>query len=77
MPNTNCLENIACPKCGSDGPFFIEVRKQVLMHDDGSEECDSDEHWDSESYCRCFECDHEGEVTDFTKDFQDYCNGEN
>ena len=63
--NTNCLIGIKCPDCGSEGPFIIEVRTQVLMTDDGSEDCDSDHHWDSLSYMRCYECDRDGQASEF------------
>jgi hypothetical protein len=65
MPNTNCLEGFRCPECGEEGPFFVEVTKQVLLTDSGSEECGSDEYWNADSYCRCFYCDHEGTIKDF------------
>ncbi len=55
--NSNCLEGIKCPACGSEGPFVIEVRTQVLMYDEGSEDYNSDSHWDNTSYMRCDECD--------------------
>lgn len=63
--NTNCLIGIKCPSCGSEGPFIIEVRTQVLMYDNGSEDCDSDNHWDSLSYMRCYECDRDGQAREF------------
>ncbi len=65
MNNHNCLEGIKCPICGSEGPFIIEVRTQVMMYDDGSEECDSDIHWDGDSYMRCSYCDEDGLAKDF------------
>lgn len=59
--NSNCLEGIKCPSCGSEGPFFIEVQTQVLMWDDGSEgNIESNLHWDEDSYMRCYECDEDG-----------------
>lgn len=58
--NNNCLEGIKCPHCGSEGPFVIEVQTQVLLYDNGSEDYNSDHHWDDNSYMRCFECDAEG-----------------
>ena len=63
--NNNCLEGIKCPKCGSEGPFIVEVRVQVLMHDEGSEDCNSDNHWDGNSYMRCYMCDADGLAKDF------------
>ncbi len=63
--NSNCLEGIKCPSCGSEGPFIIEIKTQVLMYDDGAEDCDSDHHWDKDSYMRCYECDEDGPAQDF------------
>ena len=65
MNNHNCLEGIKCPICGSEGPFIIEVRTQVMMYDDGSEDYNSDIHWDGDSYMRCDECDEDGPAKHF------------
>lgn len=64
MSNTNCLEGMACPKCGSEGPFKIVITAWALMFDDGIEETDESE-WDDESPCICHECNHLGTVKDF------------
>jgi hypothetical protein len=63
--NNNILMGIKCPACGSEGPFFIEVKTQVLMSDDGSDDSDGDHHWDGDSYMRCFDCDREGQAKEF------------
>ncbi len=63
--NTNCLEGIKCPKCGSEGPFVVEVTTQVMLHDEGSEDYNSDVRWDGDSYIRCVECDHDGQAKEF------------
>ena len=65
MSNTNCLEGMACPQCGSLGPFTIEIKTTVVMHDDGSELGRGHEQWDGDSYCGCRECDTHGVVSDF------------
>jgi hypothetical protein len=64
--NNNCLEGIKCPSCGSEGPFFIEAKIQVLMWDSGSE-CNIYTYhlWDGASYMRCYECDKDGPAQDF------------
>ncbi len=36
--NTNCLVNMRCPKCGSEGPFRIRAEASFLLHDDGADE---------------------------------------
>ena len=64
-PNTNCLEGMQCPKCKSYGPFIIAAETQVLVSDDGTEEAGGDTNWEDTSYCRCQECDRDGQVKDF------------
>ncbi len=63
--NSNCLQGMACPKCGSLQPFVIEANKQFLVYDTGTEDMCSDTHWNKKSYCRCQECDFDGKVQDF------------
>lgn len=64
-PNVNCLEGMECPKCGSFGPFTIEVTKSVIMHDDGSEDIGGDETWNDGAHCRNDECEHFGILEEF------------
>ena len=66
-PNTNCLEGMACPECGSFGPFKISVTQAgiVLVYDDGTEDIDSDGiDWDDNSRCECL-CGHVATVGEF------------
>ncbi len=65
MTNTNCLEGIACPKCGADDAFFIKAAIEVLVHDDGTEDQGGDYIWDQDTHCRCAACDHHGRLSDF------------
>lgn len=70
MTNTNCLKGIACPECGSLGPFIITVETNVVMHDDGWVETTRDRddwgaHWGAHSFIRCDSCDHPGVVAEF------------
>lgn len=78
--NTNCLEGMACPKCQSEGPFWINAKLDILMHDDGHDTDGGDTEWDGESACTCKECQHGGTVADFrARDYTvillypDYC----
>ena len=64
MANTNCLEGMACPKCGSEGPFRMEMTSIFTIFDDGTDGYE-DTNWDEHSYCNCKECDFEGVVKDF------------
>jgi hypothetical protein len=66
MTNTNCLEGMRCPGCGSDGPFRISATVLVLVEDDGPADDLSGSEWDDGSYCECDACDHSGIVNDFT-----------
>lgn len=68
MANSNCLEGMRCPKCGSEGPFRIEVRVMAMVHDDGTDLLDGDTEWDKDSSCVCGEskCEHFGTVEEFT-----------
>ena len=68
MSNTNCLEGVRCPECGSEGPFIVEVRQQVRMYDEGTEEVEGDIHWDDGAYMRCEACDFDGTAVDFSKE---------
>lgn len=68
MPNTNCLENFKCPKCGHEDSFRITVSTGVIMHDDGSEPdpMNGDNEYDEDSFCGCTACDYEGKIWEFT-----------
>jgi hypothetical protein len=70
MTNTNCLEGIACPKCGADDRFYIEATVELLVCDDGTEDEGGDHTWSDDAPCRCGECDHHGRVRDFTVENQ-------
>jgi hypothetical protein len=65
MANTNCLEGMMCPECGSEEPFRIVVTMTVLMYDAGSEDdpMGGDQEWGDS--CECHACGHAGTVKDF------------
>jgi hypothetical protein len=65
--NTNCLEGMKCPECGSLEPFRIEIKTMLLMYDDGSEDdkLSGSQEWDDDSYCECCGCLRHGTVQDF------------
>ncbi len=61
--NDNCLINVACPKCGSRGPFCVEIRTCVDMEDMGT-----GDHGDTEPtgrYTECKGCGHTGRDSAF------------
>lgn len=67
--NENCLQDIACERCGNRSKFRIAATMMCLVQDDGSDRDDeSDCEWDSESYCVCEndECNADGLLCDFT-----------
>jgi hypothetical protein len=64
MANTNCLEGMACPKCGSEGPFKIECKTYFEVYDSGTGDHE-DVVWDEDSLIECMECHHDGTVFDF------------
>lgn len=55
--NTNCLEGVRCPSCGSDSRFFISGDCMFEVTDDGSEAV-GDHEWGDLSFCRCAVCQH-------------------
>jgi hypothetical protein len=55
-PNTNCLAGLACPKCGSFGPFSIDCQAYFDVHDDGTDNA-RDVRWDKNSTTVCQTCD--------------------
>ena len=62
--NTNCLEGMACPKCGQEQALLIVVTSWVTMTDDGTDGM-ADTEWDESSPCQCPECDHFGVAHEF------------
>lgn len=63
--NTNCLEGIRCPKCGSYEPFYIgPVDVTLTVFDDGTEHT-GDAEWDDDTDIICRECQHSGIVSEF------------
>lgn len=64
MPNSNCLEGIACPACGDDSSLTIEVRTLAHVTDDGAETFGHLE-WDDASYAACPGCGHHGTLAAF------------
>ncbi len=65
MTNTNCLENIKCPKCGNEQRFRIRATILAIVTDDGTEDYE-DLDWNEESYIDCPACMKSGTVAEFT-----------
>ena len=66
-PNTNCLEGMRCPQCGSYGPFSIDATVTVTVTDEGTDDDGCDYEWHAASRCFCNECRHVGTVATFTE----------
>jgi hypothetical protein len=64
--NTNCLEGVKCPKCGQEDLFKIGASVIVDVSDDGTEDQGGDYESDQAAFCQCCECDHAGQLADFT-----------
>ena len=63
--NTNVLEGMKCPQCGSLEAFNIECTTEVTMRDEGCEDY-GDCTWQPASRCVCNACSFLGTVADFT-----------
>jgi DNA-directed RNA polymerase subunit RPC12/RpoP len=63
--NTNCLDGIRCPYCGSEDSFDIEAKCTVRVSDDGTDEGRGFE-WDENSAIACTDCGHADRVSAFT-----------
>lgn len=64
MTNCNCLQGLACPRCGNDSMFTIAARTLAVVTDDGAETF-GDMEWDADSYAECPECGHQATVAAF------------
>lgn len=64
MRNNNCLQGLACPKCGNYHRLIIEVASLASITDQGTDVF-GDIQWYDSSYCECPDCWHRGTVADF------------
>ena len=58
-------KEMACPKCGSKGPFHVTMEVEVEMFDDGDTGVFSEPEWDEESTISCCDCGELAQVKDF------------
>jgi hypothetical protein len=65
--NTNCLTNIACPRCSHEDSFIIEVKTRANVTDYGAESF-GDMFWDERSFIECKNCETGGTVAEFTRE---------
>jgi hypothetical protein len=66
MPNTNCLEGIACPQCKQEDRFNITATIVVEVSDSGTGKELTGYEWDLSSHCTRTECEYTGTLKDFT-----------
>lgn len=65
LTNDNCLAGMACPQCGSEGPFRIEVQVLVTVFDSGTDfDRVGDIDWSDDAYATCAQCDWDGIAED-------------
>lgn len=64
MTNTNCLEGLRCPRCGSLGPYGICGETIFFVTDEGVEDHE-DVTWDEASACQCYHCGCRGPLATF------------
>lgn len=74
QPNTDLLRGMRCPNCGSYGPFNIRIKTVARVYDD-SFDIHKLPAWNGDSYCRCEDCDCEGDVDEFTQGGGEESNG--
>lgn len=67
-PNNQFLAGLACPECGSFGPFYIDTLAVALICDSGVVSIDGQDDWNYDSNCRCPKCENEGEVKEFYRE---------
>ena len=67
--NTNCLEGVACPECGSEGPFRISGCSIFEVWDGGTEGHE-DVEWGDDSVIQCKSCPRCGTLGEFRKLFR-------
>ena len=59
MANKNCPAGMACPECGSLGPYAV-----FSVNDNCIDDCRPIE-WDADAYCLCIMCGFDSNVQAF------------
>lgn len=64
--NADAARNLRCPKCKANESVTIEVSECLTVYRDGTvTEGDQGQLWNSDSFCRCDQCGHEGVASEF------------
>ena len=64
--NSNCLELVMCPQCGSTDMFHLTAQCVVTVTDDGTQNERSFE-WDGDNDCTCAQCGHHDAFGEFSQ----------
>jgi hypothetical protein len=66
MSNVNCLEGLACPRCGNADSLLITANVRLFVTDDGADFAQGcDPNWNDDSVATCPECDFDGTLAAF------------
>lgn len=68
--NTNALEGVRCPVCGSEEKFAISAMVIIEITDDGIQDYRNVD-WEDTANCWCHECGHHGDYRDFKEKNED------
>ena len=60
----NCCTDLACSACGCRDNFRVQFTGLCTVQDGGTDDI-GDHNWESDSFCKCNECEEEGTVSDF------------
>lgn len=63
---TNCLTDLACPRCGRRDGIQIQVKRWASFADSGTDDEPGDTEYTARNPAQCSECDHSGTVAGFT-----------
>lgn len=61
VENSMNLEDMACPHCGNRDRFLIDITSYATVTDLRQQDAGEMGEWDHDSYCRCAECEADGE----------------
>ena len=73
MPNTNCLIDRACPKCGYDKEVRLNTRIWIGVTDEGTDAYADivknmgDQCWEDTDLAQCPECGYDGIWVEWTE----------
>lgn len=66
--NTNCLEDIRCPKCGAEDEFKVRIEISLIVSDNGIDDEPGPREWNDDTVTQCTSCGHYSAMRDFRAD---------